>query len=430
MRFRALLNNRDIMIYVNDDYIDSAFFSQCFQIFSAHPQLKDCAGKRVAVCLQNPAQLLALCLYLKRYGGSFYPILATTPRLAAKRLADKANCHIVIFDIEQAGLTLKREDKDQQAVLVQTSSGTTGEPKVITRSWSSIDEEIESYVATFTAPQSMTPLIACPITHSYGLICGVLVALKRDLVPVIITNINPKYLLRKCLENSEHLLYSSPSLLHSLVQLYPKQEQLHAVMTSGTVLPQAWFEAIKVRSQYLFQQYGCSEAGCIAVCENPDYANQMGFPLPHLRVSAGSDVTSPQEIIVSKNKLDINTKDLGFFDVQGQLCFVSRSDDMINVSGLNVYPQDVENVVMELAEITDAVVFKRADELSGERVCLQFVADTMIEPSRIRQWCGTRLANHQLPVDIEQREIIEKAANGKINRKALSQSSVSIAAIG
>ncbi|WP_232312873.1 AMP-binding protein [Enterovibrio coralii] len=350
--------------------------------------------------------------------------------MAAKRLAVKAKCHTLLYGVELSAMDLKREDEDQTAVLVQTSSGTTGDPKVICRDWDSIDEELESYTKSFTLPQEMTPIIACPVTHSYGLIAGVLVAMRRGQHPIIVSNINPKYLLKKLLTTPSHLLYSSPALLNSVVQLYPNGQKLHAVMTSGTVLPQSWFDALKAKAQFVFQQYGCSEAGCIAINPQTESANQIGKPLPHLMVTAGENIDAPAEIVVTKGELVIYTQDIGYVDPSGQLCFVSRSDDMINVSGLNVYPQDVENVVMEIPEVSDAVVFKRADSLSGERVCLQFVADINIEPSRIRHWCSTRLASFQLPIDVEQRDAIEKMPNGKVNRKALSQSKISLPALG
>ncbi|MFL7010759.1 AMP-binding protein [Enterovibrio norvegicus] len=418
------------MIFVNDAFYGHEYFCDAYEAFKADPILGDCAGKRFAICSEDPAYVLSVCLYLRQHGGSFYPIFAPTPRLAAKRLANRAECHFLLFDKHQPAMTLQNSTVDKDAVLVQTSSGTTGEPKVITRTWQSIAEEVESYVSFFSTPHTMTPLIACPITHSYGLIAGVLVALKRGLTPVIINNINPKYLLKTLLNTPNHLLYSSPALINSVVQLYPKDQRLHAVMTSGTVLPGAWFDALREKTKHVFQQYGCSEAGCIAINTNTLTANQIGQPLPHLQVFAGNDASCPDEIVITKGDVTIHTQDLGYIDDKGALYFVSRCDDMINVSGLNVYPQDIENVVLEIPDVTEAIVFKRPDPFSGERVCLQFIATNQLEPSRIRHWCGTRLASYQLPVDIEQCEEIEKMANGKINRKTLSQSTISIPALG
>ncbi|KMV29459.1 acyl-CoA synthase [Photobacterium swingsii] len=423
------------MIYVNDDYYGQHYFDDLYATFSDHPVLGQCQGKRIAVCCSDPAYWLALCLYVKAQGGSLYPIYAQTPRLAAKRLADRAQCHYLLIESGEHCMVLTRQtidpsDNDVQPVLVQTSSGTTGEPKVITRSWEMIEKELTSYVVTFTQPNTMTPLIACPITHSYGLIAGVLVALKRGLKPVIISNINPKYLIKKLLTTEKPLLYSSPTLIQSVVKLYPSTARIHAVMTSGTVIPQEWFMALKTKTDHVFQQYGCSEVGCIAVNADTQGADQLGYPLPHLIVEAGESRDTPAEIKITADGRSIHTHDLGYYNAQGVLCFVSRLDDTINVAGLHVYPKDVEDVVMELPEVSEAVIFKRHDSLAGDRVCLQFIASERLEPSRIRHWCSTRLASFQLPVDIEQVEHIEKLANGKISRKALAERGIAIPALG
>ncbi|PSW11051.1 acyl-CoA synthase [Photobacterium sanctipauli] len=418
------------MIYVNDAYFGEAFFAERFQAFSRHEVLANCKGKRIALCSSNPAYILALCLYLKEHGGSFYPIHADMPRLAAKRLAVKAQCHALMIETEQQCYPLGRTESDTEAVLVQTSSGTTGDPKVICRPWSSIEQELTSYTSAFTVPNSMTPVIACPVTHSYGLIAGVLVALKRGQIPLIINQLNPKYLIKVLQQTPNHLLYSSPALLQSVASLYPASQRLHAVMTSGTLLSKACFELLLSRAEHVFQQYGCSEVGCIAINSKTESAENLGAILPHLQVQAGGNAKEPEEVIVRVGEQTIFTRDLGYFDHQQHLCFVSRVDDTINVAGLNVYPKDVEDAVLELPSVSEAVVFKRKDSLAGEKVCLQFVADEALPPSRIRSWCQTRLAAYQLPVEVEQVAEIEKLPNGKVNRKALAETAVAIPALG
>ncbi|MGF1680595.1 AMP-binding protein [Photobacterium minamisatsumaniensis] len=418
------------MIYINDDYYGDDYFLARYQEFARHDVLSRCKGKRIALCSSDPAYLLALCLYLKKTGGSLYPIHADMPRLAAKRMAVKAKCHYLLINTVAHCLPLGNDIPETEAVLVQTSSGTTGEPKVICRSWRSIDQELDSYISTFTAPNSMTPIIACPITHSYGLIAGVMVALKRRQIPLIINQLNPKYLIKVLQQTPNHLLYSSPALLQSIATLYPQSKQLHAVMTSGTLLPKACFEALQYRAEHIFQQYGCSEVGCIAINPNTETNNSVGYVLPHLHVQAGRCHQQPEEITVTVNGEVIHTRDLGYFDEQLRLHFVARADDLINVAGLNVYPKDVEDAVSELPAITDAVVFKRQDALAGDRVCLQFVADENLSPSLIRRWCSTRLAAFQLPVDIQQVEQIDKFPNGKVDRLALAKTEPAIPAIG
>jgi fatty-acyl-CoA synthase len=111
---------------------------------------------------------------------------------------------------------------------------------------------------------------------------------------------------------------------------------------------------------------------------------------------------------------------LGYFK-EGHLHFVSRLDDVINVAGLNVYPQDVEEVVLEIPTVTDAVVFAGKHGFDSEQVSLQFVSTTELSKQEVRQWCGERLARYQIPLSIIQVDFIPKLPNGKVSRRALSE---------
>lgn len=415
------------MFYVNDDVYDSAYIHSCFARFDQHPILSQCQNTRFTVCLQDAALWLALCLYLKQKGGSVFPLPVETPISAARRRASASKSHYLLFgkDLQDvlAGIeTIDAEGKDDTAVLVQMSSGTTGEPKVIARSWKSIDAEINAYIDHFPEANTMTPVVAAPVSHSYGLICGVLVAFKRDVVPVVITNPNPKYILRKLQACYQPILYSSPTLITTVAMMLKSSDPIYAIMTSGTLMQRAWFEKVKSKTRYLYQQYGCSEAGCIALGKDIQSHDDIGTPLPHHQTTAGTQPQEPAEIVITNaSDGEIRTKDLAYFDGDGRLRFVSRIDDMINVSGFNVYPAEVEEVILTLSEIKDVVVFKRTHNLGNDQVCLNFVADTPMTADKIRQWCRQQLALHQVPMHIKQVEKIDKLPNGKINRKKLAE---------
>lgn len=102
------------------------------------------------------------------------------------------------------------------------------------------------------------------------------------------------------------------------------------------------------------------------------------------------------------------------------LVFLSRLDDLVNVSGLNVYPKEVEDVVMTFRGIDDAVVFRKQDAFAGERVALLFSAEQAVDQRQLRQWCGERLATHQMPTEILQVERVPRLANGKISRREVA----------
>jgi len=300
------------------------------------------------------------------------------------------------------------------------SSGTTGAPKCVSRSWAEIEAELSAYVAGFPEPDAMTPVVSCPITHSYGLICGVLAGLKRGRSPKIVNAQNPKSLIRILRETENPLLYSSPAVLHTLAQLMPAGEKIHGVMTSGALLPAPWFAKIRERSQRMFQQYGCSEAGVVAVNRDVVSADEMGQALPHVRILAGETREAPDEVLVDVAGRRVETRDLGYLNDDGALVFVSRLDDTINVSGLNVYPGEVEDAAMAHPDVSDAVAFRIADPFAGERVGLIVVGERRIDETGLRDWCRANLAGHQTPAAILQVAAAPRQANGKVSRREVA----------
>ncbi|OJG00091.1 AMP-binding protein [Pararhizobium antarcticum] len=411
------------MIRIDDRLYERAYFEEA-AARSVDAGLIDGRG-RYAVCFAETADWLSLFFAIRKEGASVLPIHPGTPLPAARKLAVRAGCERLFYNSLTPEILQPDAPSDGEGQLLQMSSGTTGAPKCVARSWSEIDREVESYVRTFREPEEMTPVIACPTTHSYGLICGILVALKRGQTPVIVNTANPKYLLGKLREVERPLLYSSPAVLHTLARLMPAGEQIHAVMTSGTLLPDPWFSRIRAASRFMFQQYGCSESGCIAI--NPDVAaaGDMGLVLPHLRATAGRNLEHAGEIVVAADAESgtgaaIHTRDLGYLRGDGMLVFVSRMDDMINVSGLNVYPKDVEDAVMAMPGVTDAVAFRKSDPFAGERVGLLFSADETIAPQALRSWCIGNLAGHQVPMEILQVKVVPRQANGKISRREVA----------
>lgn len=262
------------------------------------------------------------------------------------------------------------------------------------------------------------------MSHSYGLICGVLSALERGEVPRVITNLNPRSLLATLRDTPEHLLYASPTLIGLLVRLLPPGQHLHTVMLSGAPLAETVMTEVKARTQRLCQQYGCSEIGCIALTADASGPNHLGTALPHLEVNAGTP-EAPGEIMVQphhKSAEAIATRDLGYVDQHGQLHFSARMDDTINVAGINVYPGDVESAVLRFPGIREAIAFKQSDTLAGERVALAIVANEHLDTDQLRRWCRERLSPHQIPSVIHQMASIPTLPNGKISRRYLAQS--------
>jgi acyl-coenzyme A synthetase/AMP-(fatty) acid ligase len=429
------------MIYLNDEHFDKNYFDQCYQKFNQHDVLGNCQGKRITACISDAAVWIALCLYASEQGISVFPLPAGTPEEAIRRRAKLSGSHyqVIADSIEELLSNIEKisdHEDDAEPVLVQMSSGTTGEPKCIDRTWVSIDIELQNYIEHFTDLAEMTAVVACPVNHSYGLICGILASIKRGSEPVIITNFNPKYIINKVRETTLPILYSSPALITTITMMVKSDQPIYAIMTSGTLMQAAWLEQAANKCQKLYQQYGCSEVGCIALGGDIKSIHDQGVPLPHLTVKSGSSADELQEIVVTteastknistknistkETSITVSTRDLGYLDANNRLHFISRIDEMINVAGLNVYPAEVEEVVMDMPEIHDAVVFKKSHAFGSDQVCLQFVAEQKIASEDIRSWCSKYLNKYQVPLQITQVEKIDRLPNGKVSRKALA----------
>jgi acyl-coenzyme A synthetase/AMP-(fatty) acid ligase len=424
------------MIYLNDEHYDKNYFEQCYQKLNQHDVLGNCQGKRITACISDAAVWIALCLYARDHRISVFPLPAGTPEEALRRRAKLSGSHYqVMADSMEELLTniekISDHEDDVEPVLVQMSSGTTGEPKCINRTWLSIDIELQNYIEHFTDLAEMTAVVACPVNHSYGLICGILASIKRGSEPVIITNFNPKYIIKKVRETTSPILYSSPALITTITMMVKADQPIHAIMTSGTLMQATWLEQAANKCEKLYQQYGCSEVGCISLGGDIKSIHDQGMVLPHLTVKSGSSAEEPQEIVVTteastknistkETSITVSTRDLGYLDANNRLHFISRIDEMINVSGLNVYPAEVEKVVMDMPNITDAVVFKKSHAFGNDQVCLQFIAEQEIANEDIRSWCSKYLNKYQVPLQIAQVEKIDRLPNGKVSRKALA----------
>ncbi len=400
-------------------YIEETLYTE--QMLTDHPVcrlswLTDPGTTVVAVCTKDTAAWIAFCLLMKRTQGTVVPLHPDLPEAGARDMAERAGCDFLIYGDFQQPVRLTQA-KPRPGGLIQFSSGTTGEAKVIHRTWLSIEQEVTAYNQCFPLPHATGTIVACPTSHSFGLICGVMATLYRGAVPVILEHTAPRHVLRVCRAHPDAILYAGPGLVYLLSQF---KQRLFAVMISGMTLPNSWFEAIQDVTDHLLQQYGCSETGCIALHPNPTTAQAIGYPLPHLQTEAGT-INQPAELLVESDGTWTGTKDLVGASENGELFFFSRLDEMINVSGLSVYPADVEDVLLRRADVNEAVVFKKSDRLQGERVCVQIVSSATEETLRL--FCHAHLAPHQCPTDWTFVTEIKKLPNGKISRIRLGVTS-------
>ncbi|NQX61425.1 AMP-binding enzyme [Paenibacillus qinlingensis] len=388
------------------------------------------SGKRIGLCIANAAELIPLVLYLKELGVSALLLHGETPLETAKTLSQEAGCIGLVYQsVEDGYLPIPQSEADivpvQEPSICMFSSGTTGKPKLISRSWSAIEVEITAYNAAIELDSSITPIVISPVSHSYGLISGVLSAMERQVVPHVAAYTNPKLTLALLRDTPKHIVYGVPMTLHVLTS-FPSDIRFYQFMSSGAPMPQGLIDRLTPMAfGGLLQQYGCSEAGCISMNRSLRHSADIGKLLGHIQlVETGSSPDVPKELVIAIQNQVIYTGDLAYQD-QEVLHLLSRADDVINVSGLKVYPLEVENVISQLPGIGECVVYRGSHPVMGEIVCCMVVADPEIKSETIREWCIQKLPPYKVPSKVVCVTKLPRNATGKISRKLLEEAELS-----
>jgi len=200
----------------------------------------------------------------------------------------------------------------------------------------------------------------------------------------------------------------------------------------------------------LVEAYGLTEtspAATINPFDGAEYNGSIGLPIPStdvvLRDDEGNDVPTdqPGEICIRGPQVMagywqrpaetahamtadgyFKTGDIGTMDARGYIRIVDRKKDMINVSGFNVYPNEIENVVMMHEGVVECAVVGVPDRKSGEAVKLYVVRrDEQLKAQQLIAHCRAQLAGYKCPREVEFRSELPKSNVGKILRRELRE---------
>ncbi len=375
----------------------------------------------IALCIEHPFELVSLVLQLQEEGGTVLLLPQHTPLVTAKQRAIQAGCRALIYGRADNLIILESDACEaRESGMLQYSSGTTGEPKLIHRSWTDIELEIAAYNERLAAEPGEQPIIWVPVTHSFGLIAGVLASLRRGAEPIVLTEKNPRFWHKMLKEHPRSIVYAVPFLLH-LYLSFKLPTKFHRVVSSGSSLTDSLLEQIRELAGEVIQQYGCTELGCISLSRHPQASTDVGKPLSHMRLAEPGTKEQPEEWIVTYGSRETATHDLGYRDEQGRLHLLGRTDDLINVSGQKVIPLEVEQVLLQHAQVAEAVVCRSPHKVWGEAVKAWIVPRDHADEDELRQWCVDRLPPYKVPSFIEQVTTLPRNANGKIDRRQLER---------
>jgi len=227
---------------------------------------------------------------------------------------------------------------------------------------------------------------------------------------------------------------------------------LHLTLGGGMAVQRAVAERWrKVTGSTLAEAYGLTET-CPAVCINPldipEYNGSIGLPIPSTDVAIQDDdgnvlrngetgelcVYGPQVMKGYWNRPEetanvlsadgwLRTGDIARIDEKGFVYIVDRKKDMILVSGFNVYPNEIEDVVAQMPGVLEVAAVGVPDEKSGEAVKIVIVKkDPNLTAEAVRAHCKENLTGYKMPKSIEFRDSLPKTNVGKILRRELRDS--------
>ena len=198
----------------------------------------------------------------------------------------------------------------------------------------------------------------------------------------------------------------------------------------------------------IVEGYGLSETSPSATCNPVDstaYSGNIGLPMPNTELKLldddGNEVPlgTPGEIAIKGPQVmagywqrpDETAKvmtpdgffrsgDIGVVDERGYFKIVDRKKDMILVSGFNVYPNEVEDVVTQMPGVLECAAVGVADAKAGEAVKLCIVkSDPNVTEAQVRAYCEANLTGYKRPKIVEFRTELPKTPVGKILRREL-----------
>jgi long-chain acyl-CoA synthetase len=298
-------------------------------------------------------------------------------------------------------------------------------------------------------------LTAIPLYHIFAFTVNFLGFFVRGAHNILIPNPRPLTNLRKAFEKENITFITGVNTLFNGLLNEPwfcahPPKTLRISVAGGMALQKAvalrWQE---ITGTPIAEGYGLTEASPVLTC-NPaggEKLGSIGIPLPSTEIKCVDDegkevpLGEPGEIIArgpqvtpgywrqpweTKHALRdgwLYTGDIGKMDASGYFTIVDRRKDMIDVSGFNVFPNEVEEVLSGLPGVKECAVIGVPDETSGEAVKAFVVrSDPELDAAKVRDFCRQELADYKVPKHVEFRNDLPKSNIGKILRKELRES--------
>ena len=352
----------------------------------------------------------------------------------------------------------KPDISSSDLLFLQYTGGTTGLSKGAQLSHSNMimhTEQINYQFQTILSEGKQEIMVtAIPMYHIFALAVNCIFGVSCGMNNLLITNPRDmKSFLKDLSQNPFSIITGVNTLFNGMMnqQAFSGLDfsNLKVTIAGGMALQDAvakrWEE---ITNSPLVQGYGLSETSPVLTCNPLDGTHRVGtigYPTPGTEVGIFDDngnqlpqgetgeicARGPQvmEGYWNKDNNDVffpgkwfKTGDIGIMDEDGYFRIVDRKKDMILVSGFNVYPNEIENAVVEHSKVLEVAAIGVPHEKSGECVKLFVVkSDPSLTEEELREYCEKELTGYKQPKYIEFRDDLPKTNVGKILRRALKE---------
>ena len=357
--------------------------------------------------------------------------------------------------VEEVERAAAKVTPDQVLDIIFTS-GTTGRPKGAMSSHRQTIDVAAAWAERAQVTAADRYLIVNPFFHTFGYKAGFLVCLLNGATVVPQQVFDLEAVMDVIGQERITILPGPPTLYFSLLEDTSRTERdlssLRLAVTGTTVVPVPLIERMQTELTFssILTAYGLSEAVVVTMCHPGDdpetisrtsgiatadfeviVVDESGDPVapgssgeillrgPNVMLGYFEDPAATAEAVDPQGWL--HTGDVGHLDARGYLTITDRIKDMFTVGGFNVYPAEVERVVMRYHGILECAVVGRADERLGEigvafvvpRSNSQVVAEDVIAYSR------SHLANYKVPREVRIVDALPRNASGKVLKTSL-----------
>jgi long-chain acyl-CoA synthetase len=348
----------------------------------------------------------------------------------------------------------------EDLAFLQYTGGTTGVAKGAMLTHRNIVAnllQIAEWMKPKLIPGAEVAVCALPLYHIFSLTVNCLAFLHYGTSNIMITNPRDIPGFIKTLRKNRFTLFSGLNTLYNALMNHPDFKNidfssLKIAVAGGMALQKTVAERwMKETNSVLVEGYGLTETSPVATVnpiDGTDRVGTIGLPVPSTDLKLIDDngktvapgepgeicIKGPQvmkgywqrpdetaEIMTNDGWL--KTGDVGVTDEQGFTKIVDRKKDMILVSGFNVYPNEIEEVVASHPKVLEVAAVGVPDERSTEVVKIFVVPrDPSLTKEELLQFCKANLTGYKMPKQVEFRKELPKTNVGKILRRELRDS--------